>query len=142
MKSYESSLLVDAPGDKVWGVVSNVAAWPRWLPTISRIDALDGPELGLGFRFVVHQPKLKPATWKITQLDPPRLFAWEARYPGLRVIAEHAVIAETPRSARVGLRMTFAGLFGAMAATRLRTVTEDYLAQEAAAFRRTAEGLP
>ena len=142
MKSFESSVLVDAPTEKAWGVVSNVAAWPRCLATVSKIDALDGAALGIGCRFVVHQPKLKPATWKITRLDPPRLFVWEARYPGLRIIAEHAVIEETPRRARVVLRMTFAGLFGGMAARRLRSVTEDYLAQEGVSFKRTAESLP
>jgi hypothetical protein len=141
MKSYESVVFVDAHREKVWEVVSNVAAWPRWLPTVSKIDALDGAALGIGFRFVVHQPKLKPATWKITRLDPPRSFVWEARYPGLLVIAEHSVIEETPRSAKVVLRMTFAGLFGSIAARRLRSVTEDYLAQEAASFKRTAESL-
>ncbi len=142
MPSYESSVTIGAPAAKVWGVVSNVAAWHLWLPTVSKIDPLDGGALEIGRRFVVHQPKLKPATWKVTQLDPHRLFAWESRILGLRSVAEHAVSPEPAERTKVVLRMSLTGLFSGMAAKRFGSIIEDCLAQEAAAFKRAAEALP
>lgn len=134
--------MIDACRERVWNVVSNVTEWPRWLPMVSKITPLDVAKLGMGCRFIVQQPKLRPATWKVTQLDPPRLFVWEAHYPGLHFIAEHEIFEDTPQSSKVRLRVTFAGLFGGVAAKLLRSVTENYLAQEAVSFKRAIETLP
>jgi uncharacterized membrane protein len=90
MASYEASLSIDTPRELVWRVLAAVIAWPEWLPTVSSVQALDGGPLQVRSRYTVRQPKLRPATWIVTHLDPPRCFVWQAHSPGLQMIASPA----------------------------------------------------
>lgn len=69
MPTYEASISIAAPRESVWRVLSAVAAWPEWLPTVTSVQALDGDPLKLGSRYTVRQPKLRPATWVVTELN-------------------------------------------------------------------------
>jgi len=140
MRTYESSVVIAADASAVWSVLSDVANWPHWLPTVTKVVPLDGAALAAGSRFVVYQPKLRPATWKVTRLEAPRRFVWEARSPGLHMIAEHAVTPQPPASSAVVLRFSFGGLLGGLVGKLFRSTTERYLEQEAAALKMKAEG--
>jgi ribosome-associated toxin RatA of RatAB toxin-antitoxin module len=139
MPAYESSASVRATPETVWRILSDVAAWPEWLPTVSRVDPLDQRALRLGARFIVHQPRLRPATWTVSQLEPPRSFVWISRSPGLEMVAEHTITVETPGHSSVVLRFSFHGLLGALVGRLYRTLVQDYLAQEAASLKTQAE---
>lgn len=143
MPAYETSALVHAPVKGAWPVLSRVVAWPQWLPTVDSVHPLDGACLALGARFVLHQPKLRATTWKVTQLEPPHLFVWSARHPGIAMLAEHRLDADesAPDVCTLVLRFVFAGWLGGIAGRLSRSVTEDYLAQEAAAFKAIMEAL-
>jgi uncharacterized membrane protein len=140
MPTYEASALIAAPPDEVWRVLSDVTAWPDWLPTVAKVEPLDGKSLSSGSRYVVRQPKLKPATWVVTELAPPSRFVWLARSPGLAMVAEHIVDATSPATSRVILRFSFNGLLGGIIGKLFRSVTESYLAQEAASLKQKVEG--
>jgi len=60
--TYESSMVIAAPVEAVWPVLTDVVQWPQWLPTVERIQALDQKTMRVGSRFVIHQPKLRPVT--------------------------------------------------------------------------------
>jgi uncharacterized membrane protein len=137
--SFIATTAVAAPPDAVWAVLSDVAAWPDWLPTVDSVQPLDGIPLNVGSRYVVRQPKLRPATWVVTELEPPRRFVWVARSPGLRMVAEHTVEEGTSGTSRVVLRFSFAGLLGGLVGRLFRSVTESYLAQEATSLKRRVE---
>ena len=139
MPTYESSAVIAIEASAVWNVLSDVAHWPQWLPTVTKVVPLDGTSMALGSRFVVHQPKLRPATWKVTQLEAPRRFVWEAHSPGLHMVAEHAVTPQPPGSSRVLLRFSFGGLLGPLIGRLFRSTTKRYLAQEAAALKGRVE---
>jgi uncharacterized membrane protein len=139
MPSYESSVTIAAEPSAVWCVLSDVSAWPEWLPTVAKVEPLDAKKLSLGSRFVVHQPKLRPATWKVTELDPPHHFAWVARSLGVEMRAEHTVSQGSGVASRVVLRFTFAGVLGGVLGRLFRSVTESYLAQEAASLKQKVE---
>lgn len=141
MPSYEASISIGASSEAVWRVLANVAAWPEWLPTVENVQPLDGNPLSVGFRYVVRQPKLRPATWTVTELAPPRRFVWQARSPGLSMVAEHTVTESLPGASDVQLRFSFSGLLGPLIGRLFRSVTERYLAQEAAALKRKVEEL-
>ena len=138
MVTYEVSISIAAPRETVWRSLADVSVWPEWLPTVMSVRALDATRLELGARFVVRQPKLQPATWVVTVLEPPRRFVWVARSPGLRMTAEH-VVEESASGAAVSLRFSFGGFLGGLIGRLFRTTTEAYLAQEAAALKRKAE---
>ena len=140
MVTYEASISIATPRDSVWHPLADVAAWPDWLPTVASVRPLDSARLELGARFVVRQPKLKPATWVVTVLEPPRRFVWAARSPGLRMTAEH-IVDESASGAAVLLRFSFGGFLGGLIGRLFRATTEAYLAQEAAALKQKAEAL-
>ena len=139
MLTYEAFATISAQSDAVWRILSDVAAWPTWLSTVNAVQALDTNTLKLGSRFVVRQPKLKPATWVVTELDEATRFVWVARSPGLVMTAEHTVSREGPAACKVVLRFSFAGLLGGLIGRAFRATTESYLAQEAASLKLRAE---
>lgn len=139
MPTYESSADIAADTSAVWRLLSDVASWPLWLPTVTKVVALDGNPLALGSRFVVHQPGLRPATWRVTELEAPSRFTWEARSPGLRMVARHSVVPREMGSSVVRLQFSFEGMLGGILGSLFRSVTERYLAQEAAALKASAE---
>jgi uncharacterized membrane protein len=138
MPTYDASISI--AGESVWRVLAAVIAWPEWLPTVSSVQPLDGNQLKVGFRYVVRQPKLRPATWTVTQLEPPRRVVWEARSPGLLMVAEHTIEERSPGRSHVTLRFSFTGLLGAPIGWLFRSVTERYLSQEVASLKLKVEG--
>ena len=139
MRSYDASLAIAAPPESVWPVLAAVVAWPKWLPTVSSVEAHDGEPLQVGFRYTVRQPKLRPATWIVTQLDPPRSFVWQARSPGLLMVASHTIEESSPGKSLVALRFSFMGLLGTPIGWLFRSTAEQYLAQELASLRSVVE---
>ena len=135
MRSYDASIAIGAPRESVWRVLAAVVAWPKWLPTVTSVEALDGEPLQIGFRYTVRQPKLRPATWVVTQLEPPSLFVWQARSPGLLMIAFHTIEEGPLGKSRVTLRFSFTGVLGTPIGWLFRSTTERYLAQELASLR-------
>lgn len=140
MPFYHSTILIAASSESVWHTLANVVAWPKWLPTVNKVQALDGPQLKVGNRYAVEQPKLRPATWVVTELEPPHRFVWQASSPGLRMIANHVIQEHPANHCQVTLEFSFAGLLGTPIGMLYRSVTESYLAQEAAALKLTVEG--
>ncbi|AOW12114.1 hypothetical protein LPB72_14090 [Hydrogenophaga crassostreae] len=141
MCSYEASILIAAPRESVWCVLSDVAVWPEWLPTVSSVQPVDGTALAVGSRYNLRQPKLPPATWEVTEVESPRRFVWRARSPGLLMVAEHTVDEAQPGRSRVVLRFAFSGLLGVPVGKLFRSVTERYLSQEVTSLKLTVEKL-
>jgi uncharacterized membrane protein len=140
MPSYDASVSIASAREPVWRVLATVTDWPTWLPTVSSVEALDGQQLALGARYRIIQPKLPPATWTVTNLEPPRRFAWESRSPGILVVADHIIEDASPGKSKVVLRISFSGWLSAPAGWFARSITESYLAQEAVALKLKVEG--
>ena len=138
MPTFESSISIAAPPEVVWRVLSNVVAWPQWLPTVSKVEPLDGAPLSQGARYLVHQPKLRPTIWSVTELAAPQRFVWVARSPGVRMVAEHTVTGQD-NAVSVQLRFSFFGLLGGVVALLFGSLTQRYLAQEVAALKQQVE---
>ena len=82
---------VDAPPEVVFAVLSEVERWPEWTPTVTRVERLGdaGAPLALGGRLRIVQPKVPPAEWTVTALEPGRGFRLFSRSPGATVEANH-----------------------------------------------------
>lgn len=140
MPSYATSISIAAPREAVWPALSTVTAWADWIPTVSSVQPLDGNALEVGARFIVHQPKLRPTTWKVTELESPHHFTWEARSLGLLMVAEHSIEEDSQGISHVTLRFSFKGPLGAPIGWLFRSTTERYIAQEAASLKLKVEG--
>jgi len=141
MHTCQTSHPIAADRAAAWTVLADVAAWPGWLPTVTVLEALDDESLQVGARYLIHQPRLRPAIWTVTVLDPGRRFVWQARSPGLRMTAEHILLDQISGSCKVVLRFTFAGPLGSLLGWFYRALTEEYIAQEAASLAQRVEAL-
>jgi uncharacterized membrane protein len=130
---------IRAPAARVWNLLSAVESWPRWLPTVARVEVLDGTPLQIGRRYRIEQPKLRPALWTVTVLEPGRRFTWEARSPGMTMVADHFVEPVGTDAVRVHLSFVFKGPLGALFGRLFGRLTREYLAQEAVALKQQAQ---
>jgi uncharacterized protein YndB with AHSA1/START domain len=138
---FETHRHIDAPPAQVWDVLSDVAHWPDWTPTISSVAVLEGDEMRVGLRAAVRQPRLPRAEWTVTEVVPGSSFTWEATGPGLRTVARH-VVEPDGTGARVTLSIEQTGPMGAVAAFVWRGLTQRYIETEAESLDRTVTGAP
>jgi hypothetical protein len=124
----------------VWKALSDVTAWPAWLPTVTRVEALSGRTLSVGAKFKVEQPKRRPAIWTVSDLIPGRSFAWQSATPGLTLWANRTVTADATGESKLMLEFRFSGLLAPLVALFARRITQRYLAAEAASLKALAEG--
>jgi uncharacterized membrane protein len=138
-KDFRIEVEIKAPPEVVWSVMRDVEKWPEWTPTVSRVRLLDRGPLHLGSRAIIHQPKLLPAKWRVTELHAlGRRFTWISSGPGIRVIAVHGVAASGTAS-RATLSLRFEGLLAGLFSRLLRDLNNRYLALEAKGLKQRSE---
>src|SRR5215468_4254832 len=142
MLRYEASASIRAPVESIWPVLSDVLHWNRWTPTILQVEALDGAEIAPGRRFRVLQPRLRPAIWRVTSVESPTRFTWEARAIGTRMTADHVLARSAPGETDLTLAFSFAGPLGGLVGRMTGRLVQSYLDTEAASLRRVSEGVP
>ena len=129
-RCFSTTRHIEETPDAVWPVLSDVARWPDWTPTIETVERLDDGPFGIGSRATVHQPRLPRAEWEVTGLVDGRSFTWEASGPGMRTIARHEVVPDGAGS-EVTLSIEHTGPMGAVAALVWRRLTQRYIELEA-----------
>lgn len=139
MSTYEATCELSGTPEEVWNVLSDVVRWPQWLPTVAKVIPSDVSELHVGSRYQVHQPRLRPLIWTVTEAVPMVGFTWETRSIGLRMVARHHMQTSACGQVRVVLQYTFAGFLSPIISLLFGGVTESYLAQEARALKRRCE---
>jgi hypothetical protein len=133
---------IDAPPAVVFAVMSEIERWPEWTPTVTRVERVGGAgaPLALGDRLKIVQPKVPPAVWTVTALEPGHGFRIISRSPGATVEANHwAEPTKAGQGSRVTLSVTFAGFLGRLIGWIMRGLNERYIAQEAAGLKRRSE---
>ena len=88
---------VDAPAERLWSLLTDLDAWPRWGPTV-RSARVDGG-FGLGARGTVTTLAGLALPFEITELDDGVRWAW--RVAGVEA-TDHTVTAIGPDRCRVG----------------------------------------
>lgn len=89
MMRIEDEIRIAAPPETVWRVTTDVERWPEWTPTVTRVRRIDAGPLAVGSAVEIRQPAMPAVIWTVTELAPPRRFAWEGRLRGLRMVATH-----------------------------------------------------
>jgi uncharacterized protein YndB with AHSA1/START domain len=137
---FEISVQIAAAPDTVWSVIADTERWHEWTPSVRRIRRLDRGPMRIGSLALVRQPRLPPAIWKVTALEPDRSFTWRSGMPGMWVYGEHSVVGHEG-GARATLALHFVGVFGGALGRLTRTLTERYLRFEADGLKRRSEEL-
>jgi hypothetical protein len=139
MKKFEAYVDIAAPRSHVWRVMLDVERWPEWTPTVTSTKRLDAGPLRIDSRTHMVQPKLKPATWQVTELDEARgNFAWAARNPGVLVTAVH-LVKPTATGCRATLSIEFSGMLAPLAGWMMGKITAEYVTTEAESLKRRCE---
>ena len=136
---FVESVEIAADVDRVWAVQSDVERWPEWTPSVTVARRLEPGPLALGSTARLEQPRLPPAVWRVTEIEPPYSFVWESTSPGVRSRGEHRLVALGDGRTRAELALVqtgpLAGLIGLLAGSMMRR----YLRQEADGLRRRCE---
>ena len=139
MTIYSTSISINASQEVIWKVLSDVANWHNWTPTVTKVEVLDQPELKLGNRYKVYQPKLQPAIWTVTVLTPPSNFTWESRMPGMLMVADHILKPINTSQTEVTLTFAFQGWLGEIIGRLYRKTVESYIKTEAQSLKKQVE---
>lgn len=136
---FEKSIDIDAPQQRVWDVLTDLAAWPRRIDTVEAVEVLTPVPLGTGSRVRLRQPKLPEGVWEITVWDAPASFEWTQKSAGVRNVAGHRVEPLGEGRARLTLTLDMAGPLIAIFGRFYKDLTNDYMTREAEGMKRAAE---
>ena len=141
MRDFAIKVDIEATPGRVWEVMSDGERWAEWTPSVTSVEIYDKP-LRVGGRALVRQPKLAPAKFTITALEPGKSFTWATGIPGIVYVTAHHSIEPIAAGARVTLALHFGGLLGGIAGKHYAALNNEYLAMEAAGLKRFSEEGP
>jgi uncharacterized protein YndB with AHSA1/START domain len=140
MTEFGTAVEISAPPERVWAVMSDIERWPEWTASVTRIERLDPGPLAVGHRVRIRQPRLLPAVWRVTELEPGRGFTWITRSPGVRATGYHRV-EPAGRGSRAHLTLRFDGILARPIARLTGELTNRYLDLEARGLKQRSEQL-
>ena len=136
---FETTIDIDAPQERVWHVLSDIAAWPQRIETVDSVELLTPAPIAKGSRVKLTQPKLPEGTWDITIWDVPSYFEWTQKSGGSTLVAGHRVEARGEGRARLTLTLDMRGLLVPIMSLFYRDLTNRYMSLEAEGMKRAAE---
>ncbi len=78
MKVYEAKILIRAPRDRIWTLLTDAPGFPAWNPTVQKIDGT----IALGEKITLHVPGTKRAfKLAVTELVPLQRMVWTGGMP-------------------------------------------------------------
>jgi uncharacterized membrane protein len=132
------SVNVDAPPEKVFEVLCDVERWPEWTATMTSVQRKESGPFAVGSSARVRQPKMRPAVWRVTELEDRRNFTWITRSPGLRMSASHSIEHQGAGS-RVVLSLELAGFIAPLVARLFGGLMERYIITESQGLKKRSE---
>lgn len=139
-RDFSITVDINAPQDIVWGVMFDIERWAEWTASVAKIEQLDSGPLAVGSRARILQPKVPPAVWQVTELDPGRGFSWKSGSALAWAVGKHWVEAAGPGS-RATLSLHFGGPLGGIIARLLSNLNYRYLRMEAEGLKQRSESL-
>lgn len=141
MRDFSISVDIKATPERVWQVLSDGERWAEWTPSVTSVEMLDD-SLAVGSRAMIRQPRLPPALFKITALDPGKSFTWASGIRGIVYVHARHSVEPAPLGARATLALRFDGLLGGLMGRKMAELNHQYLRMEAAGLKRFSEEGP
>ena len=135
---FEKVVTIEAHADAVWAVLTDVESWPELTESISSVECLDDGPLRVGSRVRIKQPRLPVAVWTVTEYVEGQRFVWEAKGPGVRTTAKHAVL-EAAGSTNLRLEIDQHGVLGRLLGPLSIGMTRRYIDWEARGLKQRVE---
>jgi ribosome-associated toxin RatA of RatAB toxin-antitoxin module len=106
---YETKTVTTADPVRLWAVVADVERWPEWIEVYEEVRRANTGDLAVGDSVHVKQKGLAAGAWTVTELEEGRVFAWESRRPGVRMVGRHAVAPDASGGSRLTLAFELSG---------------------------------
>jgi uncharacterized membrane protein len=137
---FDVTVGIEASPERIWDILMDVETWPSWTPSMSSVKRLDsGGRLAVGSSARIRQPRLGSMLWRVTELTEGRSFSWEARRPGLLLVAAHAIETSESNGAKVTLSIHQGGAMGALFAPLTAGFAKRNVEAEAQGLKKAAE---
>ena len=140
-KTVSVTVNIDAPPERVFAVLCDVERWPEWTSTMTSVQRVQSGAFGVGSTAHVRQPRLRPAVWRVTELEDGRNFTWTMRSPGLRMTAGH-LIEPQGRGSCVTLSFELSGFMAPAVSWLYGSLIERYMTTESQGLKRRSESAP
>jgi hypothetical protein len=142
MQTLHASIDIDAPADRVWGIVADFDRYPEWNPFIVRATGLQ--RVGERLDITIRAPGTRAVSFKprVLEVEPGRLIRWKGQLwiPGLFDGRHALVVEERPGGAsRFTTHEEVTGILLPVLGKVMRSSQEGF-EQMAEALRRRAEG--
>lgn len=109
MKAFFSSITIAAPASKIWDLLTDTAAWPRWNSTIDKVEG----SVALGKTVKVHAKASpgRPFPARVVEIVPEVRMVWRGGMP-LGLFRGLRTFTLTPQYGRIrfDMREEFTGL--------------------------------
>jgi Polyketide cyclase / dehydrase and lipid transport len=129
---YETRTTTTAEPARLWAVLSDVEKWPEWIEVYEEVRRTESGPLKLGDTAYVKQEGLAGGEWRVTELEESRVFAWESRQPGVRIVGRHVVEAGQAGGSRLILQLEMTGWASGIAGLVMGKKVRSYVDLEAA----------
>jgi uncharacterized membrane protein len=138
--NIERTIEISAPPERIWAIMSDVARWPEWTPSVTSVEMLDDGPFRIGMRARIKQPRLPTAVWTVTAVDPGRRFTWQNIAPGLTSVGDHRIeVRGTSSVSRVTLTLTWRGWMAPVIRLLFGRLSRRYVQMEAESLKRRSE---
>lgn len=129
---YETKTTTTAEPARLWAVLSDVEKWPEWIEVYEEVRRAESGPLKLGDSAYVKQKGLAGGDWTVTELEESRVFAWESRQPGVRIVGRHVVEALQSGGSRLVLQLEMTGWASGFAGLVMGKKARSYVDLEGA----------
>ncbi|GAA3289017.1 SRPBCC family protein [Dactylosporangium vinaceum] len=136
---FRDTITIAAPAAVAGDIMKAVQEWPSWTASVSSaVRSRSGP-LTVGETVVVTQPKLRPATWTVTEVDAGG-FEWKSdSAPGVRNVGGHWASDNGDGTCTAELTLSFAGPLARVVTLLYSSLIRRYIRMEAEGLKRAAE---
>jgi hypothetical protein len=109
LKSFSTSILIAAPADTIWQILTDAPRWPDWNTTVEKVDGTIAPGESVTLYAKANPGRAFPL--KVTEFDPPKRMVWSGGMP-LGLFTGKRIYALTPQGDAVEFAMqeAFTGL--------------------------------
>ena len=134
---FSSSVVIDAPPERVFSLVDNLEEWPQWIPSIKRIEKLsDGPlKEGSQIRVTAKSGVTVKLLMTITEFVPGRRGVMQGKVLGVRMTRYY-----TFESVEGGTKLTAGGEVSGILAFLIRRGGQRVSDEIVRAAKRKVEG--
>ncbi len=138
MESIEQSIMVAAPPERVWDVVTDWEARPRWAPRVEKAEILGGGPIRKGSRIRI-QVEDRRFTPRVVEIHPPERLVIQIGSFAVRVRHTYEVRPDNGETI-LTLGVEYGGMFGGIVGRKMLGSSNRELDEELADLKRAVEG--